>query len=715
MNKKDLGLFIKERRQILNISQLDLANLLNITTQAISRWENGLSYPNFILLGELAKILKLSLNDLLTLNNSSKSIINNETFNQSTFGPNINKYLKDLKLTQLDLENKLNIPQTSISNIINGKAFPSLTQFIDLCELFNISYEDLYYSKYQKKIKKQRKITPYIISFLSCLIIIFISISLINNNSINNTKEYYPIIEFYDSNNNLLSSKKYKHNSKVNPPSYFPILGYNKEIIDASYSTIYKENKNPYDLTLRVIYENNIAQYYHFDTYEDFNIYKIQHEGNYCYKLTHTNNEIFDINKINKNYYEVKAYTKPNRTHSITFSSLDLNPLTTKTGTKLYDLPYIFNEEYIVKEYTYNNKIVKRNDIYSFEESIDLSPVKLNQKTLVNSDGYITYLSSDEEEIVIPSSINNITIKGIASNSIHLNNNNKKITFLNDSPISFKDVFYNKSLINNIKEIYIESINIRKESYLGNIEHLDKVTVGYNHNNQIIDRYYLKTISSNKDFKIDILEYYSDAYFGCSFHFLNVDNVYCLDESISNIYAGMFRYSSLKRINFKGNILANSNDFVIEKDAFSNCTNLEYFEFPNNTHVTGTSQFYNCTSLKNVDFYGKINALTNYMFYNTPLKNITCNYEIDTIYNSALVNTNIENIEITSLNNIEDYIYFPTSLKNLYVGSKHTKPFIIREHNDVCIHYLDHSIYEDVKATYKTCVNCTHLHSLKDS
>ena len=140
MNKKDLGLFIKERRQILNISQLDLANLLNITTQAISRWENGLSYPNFILLGELAKILKLSLNDLLTLNNSSKSIINNESFNQSTFGPNINKYLKDLKLTQLDLENKLNIPQTSISNIINGKAFPTLNQFINLCVYIQLHY-----------------------------------------------------------------------------------------------------------------------------------------------------------------------------------------------------------------------------------------------------------------------------------------------------------------------------------------------------------------------------------------------------------------------------------------------------------------------------------------------------------------------------------------------------------------------------------------------
>ena len=176
----------------------------------------------------------------------------------------------------------------------------------------------------------------------------------------------------------------------------------------------------------------------------------------------------------------------------------------------------------------------------------------------------------------------------------------------------------------------------------------------------------------------------------------------------------MFSNCSLRRIYFKGSILTNDNDFLIEERAFSNCRNLESFDFPNKTHLKGTSQFYNCYNLKNIDFYGAINSITNYMFYNTSLQKIICNYTVDVIYNNAFINTNIKEIEIATLNKIEDYIYFPSSLKNLYIGAKHKTPFIIREHNDLTIHYLDHTIYEKIDATYSICINCLHLHSTKE-
>lgn len=714
MDKKELGLFIKKRRQDLNLSQQDLAIMLDITTQAISRWENGLSYPNFVLLGDLAKILNISIDNLLTLNIHTESNTQKNLFNQSTFGPNINRYLKSLKLTQQDLENKINISQASISNIINGKTFPTIPQFIQLCELFNVSYEDLYYSKFQKHIKiKKYKFFP-IIPLLFCITMIPISVHILKNDQPKSPQEYYPIIEFYDSNNNLLSSKKYKHNSKITQPSYTPVLGFNKEIKDATFSTIYKENKNPYELTLKVMFEDQSVKNYYFDKYSDFNMYKLKNNNEYCYKLTHTNNDDFNINNIYKNYYEVNAYTKPNKVHTINFSSLDLTPLSIKTCETLNDLPYFFSENFIVKEYKYKDKIIRKNDIYSFEESITLSPITLNQTTIVNNEGYITYLSSNEEEIIIPSSINGIEIKGILSDSIHLNNNNKKITFLNKNSISFKNVFYNKSLIKNIKEIFIENINIKKNSYLGNIDYLDKLTVGCNYEFLSLNRYLLKTLSSSPDFKISKLEYYSDVYSGCSFQSLNVDEVYCLDEEYAYIYEQMFSNCSLRKIYFKGSILTNDNDFLIEERAFSNCRNLENFDFPNKTHLKGTSQFYNCYNLKNIDFYGAINSITNYMFYNTSLQKIICNYTVDVIYNNAFINTNIKEIEIATLNKIEDYIYFPSSLKNLYIGAKHKTPFIIREHNDLTIHYLDHTIYEKIDATYSICINCLHLHSTKE-
>ena len=77
MNKKQLGNYIQQRRIKLNITQSDIANYFNISTQAVSRWENGLSYPDFIFLGELAYLLKISLDDLISLNSSADEYIEN--------------------------------------------------------------------------------------------------------------------------------------------------------------------------------------------------------------------------------------------------------------------------------------------------------------------------------------------------------------------------------------------------------------------------------------------------------------------------------------------------------------------------------------------------------------------------------------------------------------------------------------------------------------
>ncbi len=66
MDSKKIGGFIAERRKELNLTQLELANRLNITDRAISKWENGRGLPDISLIKPLCDELGITVNDLLS-------------------------------------------------------------------------------------------------------------------------------------------------------------------------------------------------------------------------------------------------------------------------------------------------------------------------------------------------------------------------------------------------------------------------------------------------------------------------------------------------------------------------------------------------------------------------------------------------------------------------------------------------------------------------
>ncbi|MGD9605702.1 MAG: helix-turn-helix transcriptional regulator [Bacilli bacterium] len=66
-----VGLKIYEYRKNLQMTQDDLANQLNITRQALSKWENGTSLPSIDLLYSLCKTFKTGFEDLLCLNDNT--------------------------------------------------------------------------------------------------------------------------------------------------------------------------------------------------------------------------------------------------------------------------------------------------------------------------------------------------------------------------------------------------------------------------------------------------------------------------------------------------------------------------------------------------------------------------------------------------------------------------------------------------------------------
>ena len=66
MNQIKNGKFIAECRKKNNLTQMQLAEKLNITDRAVSKWENGKAMPDSSLMLDLCKELKISVNELLS-------------------------------------------------------------------------------------------------------------------------------------------------------------------------------------------------------------------------------------------------------------------------------------------------------------------------------------------------------------------------------------------------------------------------------------------------------------------------------------------------------------------------------------------------------------------------------------------------------------------------------------------------------------------------
>ena len=66
MDQIKIGKFISERRKNAKLTQAQLAERLNITDRAVSKWETGKAMPDSSLMLDLCGILGISVNDLLS-------------------------------------------------------------------------------------------------------------------------------------------------------------------------------------------------------------------------------------------------------------------------------------------------------------------------------------------------------------------------------------------------------------------------------------------------------------------------------------------------------------------------------------------------------------------------------------------------------------------------------------------------------------------------
>ena len=82
MDQLKIGKFIAECRKKENLTQMQLAEKLNITDRAVSKWETGKAMPDSSIMLDLCDVLSISVNDLLcgevvTMDNYNKELENN--------------------------------------------------------------------------------------------------------------------------------------------------------------------------------------------------------------------------------------------------------------------------------------------------------------------------------------------------------------------------------------------------------------------------------------------------------------------------------------------------------------------------------------------------------------------------------------------------------------------------------------------------------------
>lgn len=78
----DLGTKISKLRKEQNMTQQELANKLNITDKAVSKWERNLSYPDITSISKLAEVLNVDSKELIDLCKKENPYNKNEDINK---------------------------------------------------------------------------------------------------------------------------------------------------------------------------------------------------------------------------------------------------------------------------------------------------------------------------------------------------------------------------------------------------------------------------------------------------------------------------------------------------------------------------------------------------------------------------------------------------------------------------------------------------------
>ena len=139
--QETFGQRLQRLRKNVNLTQEDVATKLNITAQAVSKWENDVSAPDISVLVELSDILGVTLDSLLGKETPTTTLVpeaQRKDVNNMFFRIRVNSKEGDkvkvnipLALAKVFVDSGATMPQINGKDVLSGIDFKQLFELIE--------------------------------------------------------------------------------------------------------------------------------------------------------------------------------------------------------------------------------------------------------------------------------------------------------------------------------------------------------------------------------------------------------------------------------------------------------------------------------------------------------------------------------------------------------------------------------------------------------
>ena len=134
---------LKELREYNNMSQYDIAKLLNIKRSSYNQFEQQYDIIPIKRLNEVSNIFDCSIDYILGLTNKKKYINSNKEINEELSQERLKTFRKERKITQVKLASILNTSQSAIVGFERGRNIIATPFLYELCKKYHISADYL--------------------------------------------------------------------------------------------------------------------------------------------------------------------------------------------------------------------------------------------------------------------------------------------------------------------------------------------------------------------------------------------------------------------------------------------------------------------------------------------------------------------------------------------------------------------------------------------